>query len=61
MRVGDKLYPTLSIEMLRVAVDAMTPGVSINTLVIKTHRDGIGSIVIPSSGNPRPTSATGRG
>ena len=47
MRVGDKLYPTLSIEMLRVAVDAMTPGVSINTLVIKTHRDGIGSIVIP--------------
>ena len=47
MGVGHRLYPTLSVELLRVAVDAMTPNAKINTLVVKTHPGGIESIVIP--------------
>jgi adenylate cyclase len=58
-RVGDRLYPTLTVEMLRVAVDAMMPNVDINTLVIKTHRDGVGGIVIPEF-REIPTDDTGR-
>ncbi len=47
MGVGDQLYPTLTVEMLRVVADAMVPDARINTLPIRTHRDGIGSIVVP--------------
>lgn len=59
VRLGKRLVPTLSVEMLRVVIDAMTPDEHINTLVVKTGRDGIQSVIIPDF-REIPTDSIGR-